>query len=59
MNKRQAKKKYKIIQIGLDFGFYHTPTYRELKELNRSYHEYLIRCKHTEKTVNDFISSLN
>lgn len=51
MNKRQTKKKNKIIQSGYDLGFYHIPKYREIRELDRNYHEYLICCKHTERSM--------
>ena len=52
MNKRQAKKKDNLIKMGKYYGFYHIPKYRELREIDRSYHEYCIRSYRTEKDTN-------
>lgn len=49
MNKRQAKKRENLIQLGMDWGFWHIPTYKEIKELERGYHEYCVRTYRTEK----------
>ena len=49
MNKRQAKNRENLIQLGMDWGFWHIPKYREIRELERSYHEYCVRTYRTEK----------
>ena len=49
MNKRQAKKKETLIQLGMDWGFWHIPKYKEIKAIERSYHEYCVRSYRTEK----------
>lgn len=49
MNKRQAKKKEKLFQLGMDWGFYHFPRYREIKEIERNYHEYCVHSYRNEK----------
>lgn len=59
MNKRKIKKRNKIIKNADDLGFYHIPKYREIREVERNYHEYLICCKHTERSVDNFIKELN
>lgn len=59
MNKRQAKKRNNLIQNGYDLGFYHIPKYREIRERDKNYHEYLIWRKHTKKTADYFIKALN
>ena len=43
MNKRQAKKKEKLFQLSMEWGFDHFPKYREIKEIERGYKEYYIK----------------
>ena len=52
MNKRQVKKKYNLIKMGEYYGLYHIHKYKELREIDRSYHEYCIRSYRVEKDKN-------
>lgn len=49
MNKRQAKKRKKLYQLGDDWGFYHFPKYREIKEMERSYHNFCVNTYRKER----------
>ena len=49
MNKRQAKKRKTLIQLGMDWGFWQIPKYKEIKEVERGYHEYCVHSYRTEK----------
>lgn len=42
MNKRQKKKLQKRIDFSLEYGFDHIVTYKEIKWINKAYHEYCI-----------------
>lgn len=46
MNKRQAKKHKKKMEL---FAISFVSSYKELKALDRSYHEYVLSCKRKEK----------
>ena len=49
MNKRQKKKVQKKEQLFMDFL---VPSYRELKKMNRSYHEYRVwNNRHTKRCI--------
>lgn len=55
MNKRQAKKHKKKMQ---EFTECYVSSYRELKELDRSYHEFQIYCNrknHNKEKRYDYI----
>ena len=51
MNKRQAKKREKLYQLGMDWGFYHFPKYREIKEMERGYHNFCVNAYRTEREI--------
>ena len=51
MNKRQAKKKEKLYQIGMDWGFYRFPKYREITEMERGYHNFCINNYRAEREI--------
>lgn len=57
MNKRQSKKKEKLIQLGMDWGFYHVPTYKEIKEMERSYHEFCIKTYRADREIESVFSN--
>ena len=46
MNKRKAKKLKKKMEL---FAISFVSSYKELKALDRSYHEYVLSCKRKEK----------
>ena len=46
MNKRQAKKHKKKMEL---FTTSFVSSYRELKELDRSYHEFVLMCNRKKK----------
>ncbi len=46
MNKRQVKKHKKKMEL---FAISFVSSYKELKEFDRSYHEYVLMCKRKEK----------
>ena len=49
MNKRQAKKREKLEQLGIDWGFYRLPKYKEIKYVERGYHEYCLQHYRTKR----------
>lgn len=51
MNKRQAKKREKLEQLGIDWGFYRLPKYKEIKYVERGYHEYCIQNYRAEREM--------
>lgn len=56
MNKRQKKKAQKKEQLFMDFL---VSSYRELKKMKRSYHEYQIYYRHNAKGCMGCIHSIN
>ena len=46
MNKRKAKKHKKKMEL---FAISFVSSYKELKAIDRSYHEYVLTCKRKEK----------
>ena len=56
MNKRQKKKVQKKEQLFIDFF---VSSYRELKKMNRQYHEYRIKHEHCARRCIGCIHSIN
>lgn len=56
MNKRQAKKHKKKMEL---FAISFVSSYRELKELDRSYHEFVLMCNRKKKCGHIFDLSLD
>lgn len=57
MNKRQKKKKDKFIRLCVECGYHYVPTYKELRELGRAYHEFCINSCRVEHTVSEVIAN--
>lgn len=51
MNKRQKKKQDKFIKLCVAYGYHYIPTYKELRELERNYHEFCINNYRTEREL--------
>jgi hypothetical protein len=51
MNKRKAKKHKKKMEL---FAISFVSSYKELKAIDRSYHEYVLMCKRKEKLGHTF-----
>lgn len=51
MNKRQSKKYNKKMEL---FAVSFVSSYKELKQLDRSYHEYVLNCERMKRSGHTF-----
>lgn len=57
MNKRQKKKKDRFSQLCVEYGYHYVPTYKELRELERAYHEFCINNYRVERAIDKIIAN--